>query len=199
MASTPADICNYALVKAEDNNRITDLNTTDSDQAKKCTLLFPLVRDAVLRSHPWNCATKRATLSQLTDAPLFEYSYAYSLPSDCLRVHKLYGTDEAWQVEGRTLITNSSSAQIIYIYKNENVASYDALLVEAIATKLAQNLAAPLGINDKLVRDLLAQYQYILAIAKQCDGQEGTTKPIRIKKGWLQQRRHYRNIYNPDG
>ena len=37
---------------------------------------------------PWNCLHKRVQLAQNSTAPVVEYSHAYALPSDCLRVLK---------------------------------------------------------------------------------------------------------------
>ena len=64
-----------------------------------CRLNYPLLRDAVLRAHPWNFAVRRAALAQIAVTPAFEFDYAYALPTDpyCLKVLR---TD--WEATGWT-------------------------------------------------------------------------------------------------
>ena len=55
------DICNKALDKLGQNPIIS---LTDGNKAANlCTRNWPLVRDQVLREHPWNFAMKRAILA----------------------------------------------------------------------------------------------------------------------------------------
>jgi hypothetical protein len=83
MASV-VDICNGALNQL---GATTILSLTeDSKNARLCNSRFTQVRDAVFRSHPWNCLQKRQELAADTDAPAWGFSYAYTLPADCLRL-----------------------------------------------------------------------------------------------------------------
>jgi hypothetical protein len=60
MAST-VDICNGALNQL---GATTILSLTeDSKNARLCNSRFTQVRDAVFRSHPWNCLQKRVELA----------------------------------------------------------------------------------------------------------------------------------------
>lgn len=58
----------------------------DSVAAIQATLNWPYVRDEVLASADWSFATVRAVLALNTTAPTQGYDYAYTLPSDFLRV-----------------------------------------------------------------------------------------------------------------
>lgn len=62
-----------------------------------CRINYPVVRDAVLRAHPWNFAVRRAELASLVFTPAFEFTYAFALPTDpyCLKVIR---TD--WEATG---------------------------------------------------------------------------------------------------
>ena len=64
--------------------------TDDSKNARICNQRYEPIRNRIFRSHPWNCLLKRVQLAQDTTAPVVEYAYAYTLPSDCLRVLKLH-------------------------------------------------------------------------------------------------------------
>jgi hypothetical protein len=60
MAATVEDICNSALIKCG-SKTITSISEANK-RAELCTIMYPKVRDKVLKSHPWNFAIKRAAL-----------------------------------------------------------------------------------------------------------------------------------------
>ena len=92
MASV-VDLCNRALDLLGAAN-ITSL-TENSKEARLCNGNFDDVRDAVLRSHPWNIAITRRALARDTDTPAFGFSFQYSLPTDpfCLRVLSFWNSN----------------------------------------------------------------------------------------------------------
>src|SRR5687768_15522866 len=55
--------------------------------------LYEAVRDDLLRSHPWNFATKRVQLARSATTPGFEFDYAYVLPADWLRTISVHDND----------------------------------------------------------------------------------------------------------
>lgn len=84
--ATGVSICSNALLMlgAQTINDFAD--QLNLDRAKLCANLYPTVRDDMLRSHPWNCAIKRAVLAPDAVAPAFGYTYSFELPADFLRV-----------------------------------------------------------------------------------------------------------------
>ena len=110
MASA-VDIANSALnlLGASTISAFTD----DSKNARLVNQRYEPVRDRVFRSHAWNCLHKRVELAQNSTAPVVEYSFAYSLPSDCLRVLKIHNgatdsivSEMEYKIEGRNIVTN---------------------------------------------------------------------------------------------
>ena len=83
MASV-VQICNSALNQLGASS-ITAL-TENSKNARICNERYETIRDAVFRSHPWNCLVTRVQLAQDTETPAWGFSYQYTLPSNCLRV-----------------------------------------------------------------------------------------------------------------
>jgi hypothetical protein len=61
MATSVEAICNSALIKVG-SKQITSISDANK-RAELCTLMYPKVRDKVLKSHPWNFAIKRKSLS----------------------------------------------------------------------------------------------------------------------------------------
>lgn len=176
MASSDVEICNRAL-DAIGARIITSL-TDGTREAGLCARYYEQVRDDILRSHPWNCATKRASLAASVTAPAHGFAYAYPLPSDCLRVVEVAGEDEdggAWQVEAGSIVTDlTAPLNIRYIYRVEAAVLLDPLLVSAIAARLAMELAQPLTGSAEMRQRMEQEFRTRLRAARSADGQEGT-------------------------
>ena len=174
------DICNSAL-NMVGASIITAL-TEDSKAARVCNQRYPFVRDAVFRAHPWNCLIRRVKLGQDATAPAYKYAYRYTLPSDpyCLRVLTISddGDDErrdiSFKVEGnRFLLTDAGTVYIQYISRDEDPNQYDFLLIEALAARMASDIAYPLVGSSTLSTNLFAIYEIKLKEARFADAQEG--------------------------
>ena len=92
--------------------------TEDSKNARICNARYTQIRDAVFRSHPWNCLQKRLELSSSTTTPAWGYSFQYDLPSDCLRLLRILDYDSDHKVEGRSILSNNSSMKILICFKS---------------------------------------------------------------------------------
>ena len=87
MSSIAVQIANIAL-----NNLGDKTISAFSDKSAQAFATKDRLTDiinSVLRAHPWNCMTKRDTLTQLGTTPKYKFDYAYSLPTDSLRVLSL--------------------------------------------------------------------------------------------------------------
>jgi hypothetical protein len=185
MISSATDICNVALGHLGEA-RITSLEE-DSVAARACALHYRMTRDQVLRSHRWNFAQARAVLSRLDDAPAFGWSYQYELPANCLRVLEVNDSEagdvitDAYLIEGRALLTNAESVNLVYLRRIEDVGQFDALFVEALAVKLAIVLSETIRGTTARTAELAQVYERVTApLAKRVDANEG-----RRRKGLL--------------
>lgn len=176
------DIANYAL------NIIGASNISALDENSKAARLvnqrYESIRDAVFRSHPWNCLIRRAELGQESEAPVFGYAYQYTLPTDpfCLRVLEFsngslsYPQDNmtnnsggpVFMIEGRKLLTDEGTARIKYVGRVTDPQQYDSLLIEALSARLAAEIAyAVTGstsvsqLADALYRDKLREARFV--------------------------------------
>lgn len=186
------DIANYAL------NIIGASNISSFDENSKPGRLvnqrFESVRDAVFRSHPWNCLIRRAELAQEVEAPAFGYTYQYPLPSDpyCLRVLEFsngslsYPQDNMFSntggpvfvIEGRKLLTDEGTARIKYIARVTDPQQYDAGLVEAIAARLALEIAYAITGSTTVVQLASAIYDEKMKEARFVDATEGAPQKL---------------------
>ena len=186
------DIANYAL------NIIGASNISSLDENSKPGRLvnqrFESVRDAVFRSHPWNCLIRRAELAQDVDAPAFGYTYQYPLPADpyCLRVLEFsngslsYPQDNMFSntggpvfvIEGRKLLTDEGTARIKYIARVSDPQQYDASLIEALAARLAVEIAYAITGSTTVVQLASAIYDEKMKEARFVDATEGAPQKL---------------------
>jgi len=182
MAST-VDICNSALnlLGASTISALTD----DSKNARLCNQRYEPVRNRVFRAHAWNCLHKRVQLAQNTTAPVVEYSYAYALPSDCLRVLKIHtGTNDSinseidYKLEGRNIVTNEGTVYLVYIALITDPNEYDTYLQESISHQLAADLAYAITNNATLANNYMTRADERLREARFIDATENSLGTI---------------------
>ena len=179
--ATEAGICNSALSKLG-NNRINSL-TEGTPAANLCLEQYGKLRDHLLRSHDWNFAASRVKLAQLSSTPAFGYGYQYALPSDWMRTISVHPGDsrkghitdyatESTAAEGRVVRTDYPDIYLRYVRKVEDPNVMDPAFREALAWRLAMELAAPLAKSGALRDRMAVGFEDALAIAKSIDGQD---------------------------
>jgi len=199
------DIWNTALVSLG----VTAVTSTSdgSPQQKLISNVYPLFKQQFLADHVWNGAKKTASLSGLTDnagdavAPVSRWSYAYTLPTDSLRIWRLNGLENQpnhvggmainlWEIEcvvtdegtvnedtRRCLCTDQSTAKIEYVFDvtDQKIDTLLGPLVKhAMGRALAVYVAHNFGKNSTEIAQLEALAKEALLSAKGVDGQEGT-------------------------
>lgn len=185
--ASEVDICNAALA-AIGERPVASLEET-GEAARLLALRYVPVRDAVLRAHPWNFALARALLQPLADAPAFGFARAYGLPTDCLRVVEAGAPPAPWRVEARRVLTDEGPPlPLLYVRAATETGLYDPLFVEALAARLAADLALRLTENAARAATLWEVYQAKLREARQVDGREGTADDLPVGS-WLEAHR----------
>lgn len=190
------DIANFALNMVGQQVIIATL-TDASVSARLCNLNIDQSIREVLYKGRWHNARARATLTQTT-APSFEYTYAYLLPANYLRIHAfndLTFEDDSYPlpytIEGRLLLTNESVVQIVYIrdltLPTEDVNVQNAELTALFVLSLAIKLCWPLQMDRSLRESLEATFERNLRSAKTNDSRnERKTLQNSLKdSSWL--------------
>jgi hypothetical protein len=137
---------------------------------------------------------RRAELAQETQTPAFGYSYQYALPTDpyCLRVLEFsngslsYPQDNMFSnrggpvfvIEGRKLLTDEGTARIKYVARVTDPQEYDASLVEALAARLAMEIAYAVTGSTTVVQLVTALYDEKLREARFVDATEGAPQKL---------------------
>lgn len=172
MATSEVEICRNALMLLGDA-AISSFND-EGDRVTLAANLWPNARDAVLRSHPWNACVKRVALAPEAGAPAFDYAYSFVLPGDWLRTLSvgLKGETPAYEQENGRLLTDENVCYLRYVFRNENVATYDSLLVAALEAYMAFAMAYPITKSASVQEAMANRYQFLLKQARSVDGQE---------------------------
>lgn len=85
MPTAEAAICNLALSRIGQTNKlIDDLDTDSGVTAETCRSFYATTRDAVLETLAWPFATRRASLTLLSGVTRSGWNGVFSLPPDCL-------------------------------------------------------------------------------------------------------------------
>ena len=180
MSQSQTDSCNSALQRV---GAATIMDITDnSREARACAVAYDSTRKAELRKRKWRFALKRVTLAPDTTSPNFEYQYAFTLPSDCLRiVLPADNPDLYWSLEGRKILTNYTQSPFLgagfqpaatgpalflrYIADIEDTTQWDPAFYEMFAIKLATAICEPLTQSNQKKGGLIAEYKEALMAA----------------------------------
>jgi hypothetical protein len=174
MAASDVSICSNALLMlgAQPISSFTENN----DRARLASNLFESVRNDVLRSHPWNCCIKRAALASDTEAPAFDWDFQFTLPSDYLRTLAVgeAGSEIEFKIESGKLLCDDNPAYLRYVARNENAATWDDMLVQAMTLAMAAKMAYSITQSSAMRDSMAAEYERHMKRARAVDGQDDT-------------------------
>jgi len=171
--STTTDIANLALSEIG-ARQLTDIETDTTEEGKACRQFYTITRDSLLRSYQWNFATKRAELTSTT-APTTEWTSAWTLPSDHVRLIRIVGEDPSnpvrkFALEGRKLLVTGVDAatehiNIVYVCNSAAITDYDSLFIEALVFKLASKIARRITEDMSMENDVLTKFNNLALVA----------------------------------
>jgi hypothetical protein len=151
-----------------------------TDRATIAANLYDSARDELLRSHPWNCATKRVVLAPDSEAPAFGYDTAFTLPADFLRVVEVgdYNEDIDWKVESGKILASGTALKLRYIWKNTTESTWDAMLVHAMELKMAAAMAYAITASAAKEQVQLEKLERYMKRCRAVDGQDDPAQQL---------------------
>ena len=186
MASV-VDMCNSAL-NLLGASTISSL-TEDTKNARLCNQRYEPIRNRVFRSHNWNCLIKRVQLAQDSTGPVVEYTYGYTLPTDCLRVMKIHNgstdsiaSDLDYKVEGRKIVTDITTIYLVYIALVTDPNEFDSYLREAVSHQLAADICYAITNNSTLANNYMTRADERLREARFIDATENSLDTIEANE-----------------
>jgi len=156
MAASNIAIANLALTKLGD---LRILNLTDNTKpAREVNAVFDMTRDYLQRRFSWRFCIKRANLAADTNTPLWDWSYQYPIPADCMRILQvgqwypspdlsdLISTGgQEYVLEGKYILSNQAGPlKLRYLSRVTDPVQFDAAFDMAFSAYLAYILAEPL-------------------------------------------------------
>ena len=186
MASV-VNMCNSAL-NLLGASTISSL-TEDTKNARLCNQRYEPIRNRVFRSHNWNCLIKRVQLAQDSTGPVVEYTYGYTLPTDCLRVLKIHNgsTDSIksaldYNIEGRKVVTDETTIYLVYIALITDPNEYDSYLREAVSHQLAADICYAITNNSTLANNYMTRADERLREARFIDATENALDTVEANE-----------------
>lgn len=176
MADSKVALANIALAKVG-ADRISTFDD-NSEEARIIKDVYPDIRDEVLAEAPWSFALKRVNLTLSSDTLAFTtdgMSTVYTVPNDYVRIFFSSDPKAALKIEGLRLLSNVSNLGVIYVYRNDNPATYYSMFTTAFATRLAAEIGFNLSESAKKAQALYEEYEKIrLPRAIQSDSQQSS-------------------------
>jgi len=123
-------------------NKITSLS--DGSLESQCAnILYEGSLRSVLSECCWKFATKRVMLNKIDKCPawaengMFNY---FQLPSDLVKLFDIKDKTVLWDREGETILANTDSFGIKYVYLCNDTTQYPQYFIDAFACKLASDM-----------------------------------------------------------
>jgi len=182
---TDVDICSLAL-KSIGSKPIQSF-TDQSNSAQLLALMYPVTRDAVLKSFRWKFAIKRQGLA-LTSYQPFQFKqvrlelptgrWAFALPDDYLAMIETDQDPSPYKIESFVTNTQTNAQQLILLTDNQTIGIryvsritnpnlFDPIFILALAARIARDIALPetgdlakLKSMDELYKEKIAEARF---------------------------------------
>lgn len=169
-------ICSNALIMLG-AEPISDLSGADAGTVAASNL-FENAYQNVLESYDWNFARKKVQLARKQAAPINTYDYAFSLPTDLLRLINADSSD--YDIIGNELQSSSQSVYIEYVANTDiNKAPY--YFANALELMMASKLAIPVTGDIDKASLYMGLYERAIRKARHLDARQTPTKDIVSK------------------
>jgi len=153
-------------------------------EADVAALLYEPSRDALLSSHPWSFATGLIELSPVTSVPLADFSAAYQLPEDFLRVLSLgaasrgTGRGMTYRIRERRICCDETGGVILtYVFRPAET-TFPPFFDQALIARLSADFCLPLTENSERTRMQFDLAEAAWKRAKTIDAQQQTPQVV---------------------
>ncbi len=175
-------ICNMALAWLG-QNQITSLDDPADPLSEVCRNTYPFVRDAVLEERMWTFATARA-VSTTAERDEWDTLYRHHVPIDWLSVYRVYANANTqqnidWQKEDKYVLADNETVYMWGLKRIVDTGQFSNLFVQALAARMAADLAIALTQDRMMQADMWQLYQAKLTEAASRDGAQGRNDIIK--------------------
>ena len=182
-------VCNSGLLKV---GALPISSFSDNTRASNiCQAQYPILRDEVMRNSPWRFALVQVVMATPNaTAPLFDYQAAYDIPANILRVWQVDDYADAWTEIGNQIFCNKADGiNTLCIYQNTDPTSWDAQFAEALAWRMAQEIAFAMVQSAPMAQEMAKGYDKSLATARSTNAIVGSSTTLIID-AWSRARKY---------
>jgi hypothetical protein len=150
------EVVNLALSRIGQGAPISSLDEA-SEPAVQASAALPFVIEDVLCAYAWPFAIRRASLALVSGAISDPWTYAYRLPTECVRAIELpyigipgrrgAPFDIEGDDSGRLVLTNLEDATLRYVGRVSNLGAWPSIVSGVLAWRLAAELATTIARN----------------------------------------------------
>lgn len=206
-ALSSVDLCNLAFDLLRHKDKVTSIETPESDSEALAARWYDVTRRSVLCSFPWNFARVRTVLSLNATAPAFGYTNAYNLPNDFLNLifvgeNYLDNYLLEYSIEsGQILIDNNDgdSLQIGYVRDEVSVPRFDPLFVDLFSAELAIRFGNSISGLNKGLKDIYNWKKELEAKARTKNGRDNPVKHREVSPVLTKRATAVRGANSTDG
>lgn len=160
------EICNLGL----SNIRAGSINSLNESslQAQQCNLKYPFLRDRLLTEIPWSFNRKIKALSLLS-TEIFNWAYAYSYPTDCLKIHRLVGSYEELANADADVVSRLIDSQLLPLNDIRHQIPFEIFNFEGVKTigsnetELRLDYAAKVEDPNLFSNDFIMAFSHLLS------------------------------------
>ena len=183
VGDTEITVCNLAvswlggnLIKSEADD--DELPATLTTEGILCNANYDTCRNQTLEARNWTFATARGTLTPSVVDPAFGYTYAFTITAGWLRLIDVdsdvgFTQREHWVREEDRILCDFTPAYVMYIATITDPVEFSANFVDALASRIAANIALPLTGSKDLEKLMEAKYINALETGGAMDGLQG--------------------------
>ena len=156
-------------------NSISSFTETGGDAAVANALYEPLVID-ILTCNYWRFAMKKQALNKLSQTPLNEFTNAFQIPTDSLKIERLEPRG-SYKIFQDKIYSNSSTLELDYVFRVDTSA-WPAYFVLLITYKMASEFALSVTDNEQKNALYESKYKEQLMKAYAADAMQHPQTPI---------------------
>jgi len=145
--------------------------------AKVASNIYESTLRNLLTSTYWTFTLKKQELNLLTSPPVNEFQYQFQIPTDCLKVLKVY-PQTYYKIYGDKILTNTKTLSIDYVHRPETNLLPD-YFTWALTYKLAADFAMSVTYNENVNALYEQKFRAQIAEAYAADGQQNPQTPIQ--------------------
>ena len=202
-----ATICNLALAHIGNTKGLSNVDTDTTVEANMCRLFYDQCLNDMFESFQWPFARTRADLGLVENDPTPNWAYSYRMPSDAGRLIAVGDTDlfVAWDWNwagnwnehnlgmiriplplyevvgdsaGKLIYTNIVDAVIYYERRVTTPTLWPVAFANALAWKLAAEIALPLSRDPNLAQNAERRYEQEVSRAYAAQLNESPTEIV---------------------